>query len=110
MNSPSFANKLAWGSEFGLACRARPVGRATASRMIDDCDGGDASDPITSRQPSTEIESDGVGDAVGVDPHPVAVIASMLITSEARCANLFGATAIGTRIRVATRIKPPVTG
>ena len=110
MNSPSFANNVAGGSEYGLACRARPVGRATAVRMIDDSDGGDASDPITSWQPSTEIESDGVGDAVGVDPHPVAVIASTLITSEARRANAFGVTAIGTRIRVDMPIKRPVTG
>jgi hypothetical protein len=99
MNSPSLANSVAWGSEYGLACRARPVGRATAPRMIDDPDGGDASDPITSWHPSTEIESDGVGAAVGVDPHPVAVIASTLIASKARRANAFGATAIRTRIR-----------
>jgi hypothetical protein len=98
MNSPSFANNVAWGSDCRFACKARAVGRATTPRMIDEPDGGAVSEPITSWQPSTEIESDGVGDAVDVDPQSVAVMASTQIANEALRANARGATAIGTRI------------
>src|ERR1700694_1767807 len=99
MNSPSFANNLACGSAFGFACKARPVGSATPPRMIDDCDGGAASEPITSWQPSTEIESDGVGDTVDVETHAEDVSARTLIAIHAERANGRGTTAIGSRIR-----------
>jgi hypothetical protein len=55
--------------------------------MIVDCDGGAASEAITSWQPSTAIGSDGVGDAVEVERHAVAFTTRTLIANHARLAN-----------------------
>jgi hypothetical protein len=67
--------------------------------MIDDSDGGAASEPIPSWQPSTKIESDGEGDTVDVETHAVAVSTRLLIANHAWHANRRGTTAIDTRIR-----------
>ena len=98
MSNPSFANNFSFGSETpdGLACRARPVGRATLSRMMDDPDGGVASEAITSWQPKTETPSVGVGDTVDVETQPVMVRASTQMANHVRRANAQGATTTGT--------------
>lgn len=89
MNKPSFANSFSFGSEplDRFACSARPVGSATASRMMDDPDGGATSEAITSWQPSMATGSAGVGAAIEVETHAVAVTTSTLIGNQAKPMN-----------------------